>query len=160
MARSSKCETKGNLRAAFPNSLRPVTRVDLVLPILHHAPQLHQEVTADSRPLFSPLAHRAGKPTSSSLFANEKRARSSLLRIAGARLPDARGDLFSPLAHRAGKPTSSSLFANEKRARSSLLRIAGARLPDARGDLFRRSRIAPGSHGRRSRRWDLNRLSL
>jgi hypothetical protein len=26
MTRSSKCETKGNLRAAFPNSLRPVTR--------------------------------------------------------------------------------------------------------------------------------------
>jgi dipeptidyl aminopeptidase/acylaminoacyl peptidase len=30
MTRSSKCETKDNLRAAFPNSLKPVTQVNLV----------------------------------------------------------------------------------------------------------------------------------
>jgi hypothetical protein len=30
MTRSSKCETKDNLRAAFPCILRPVTRADLV----------------------------------------------------------------------------------------------------------------------------------
>jgi hypothetical protein len=57
MARSSKCETKGNLRAAFPNSLRPVTQGGPdVLPILHHASQLYQEVDSDARAFASSRA--------------------------------------------------------------------------------------------------------
>src|SRR5215217_1588565 len=53
MTRSSKCETKGNLRAAFPNSLKPVTRGGPdVLPILHHASQLYQEL-GGRRALFA-----------------------------------------------------------------------------------------------------------
>jgi hypothetical protein len=57
MARSSKCETKGNLRAAFPNSLRPVTRGGPdVLPILHHASQLYQELGGRRALFASPRA--------------------------------------------------------------------------------------------------------
>jgi hypothetical protein len=52
MTRSSKCETKDNLRAAFPNSLKSVTRTWCAL-ILHHRPQLYQEVAADSPSLLS-----------------------------------------------------------------------------------------------------------
>jgi hypothetical protein len=71
MTRSSKCETKDNLRAAFPCILRPVTRSGPgVLPILHHGPQLHQEVAGDAHPLlFAARASRLESARDSSTLA-------------------------------------------------------------------------------------------